>query len=297
MSCFVFFSIFISNPCTSSSSPSNKLPLSCSPAVTSYPGQASFPSLAQSTVYSSFPQTGQTYGLPPFGQSSLLCRSINPVRSLSASRHQHHRNFCFNGPHCAWEPLARFSCDRWRAASSVNSASADTPLLLPLLFFFSSSYASLCSLFFIHFFHLQVLCGQALKLRLGCLMRPLVVSQGFSASALHTLRASKAIFTTHIPTKASCDLTLPHRITPPSFPSSPHVKSILFHSFVIFGKHFSSFFFPFLAAASTVFAEHLHVSRLELYHVQRVFEHPFGYSHHHSSLQCDSTGESCLSQE
>ncbi|XP_075868366.1 protein phosphatase EYA3 isoform X1 [Nelusetta ayraudi] len=37
------------------------------PAVTSYPGQASFPPLAQSTVYSSFPQTGQTYGLPPFG--------------------------------------------------------------------------------------------------------------------------------------------------------------------------------------------------------------------------------------
>uniref|UniRef100_A0A3Q1AN97 Eyes absent homolog n=1 Tax=Amphiprion ocellaris TaxID=80972 RepID=A0A3Q1AN97_AMPOC len=38
-----------------------------SPAVTSYTGQVSFPPLAQSTVYSAFPQTGQTYGLPPFG--------------------------------------------------------------------------------------------------------------------------------------------------------------------------------------------------------------------------------------
>lgn len=96
--------------------------LSCSPAVTSYPGQASFPPLAQSTVYSSFPQTGQTYGLPPFGQSSLLSRSLSPIRSLSATRHQHLRTFCFDGPHCAREPFTRFSCDRWRADSSINSA-------------------------------------------------------------------------------------------------------------------------------------------------------------------------------
>ncbi|KAM6974617.1 protein phosphatase EYA3 [Tautogolabrus adspersus] len=37
------------------------------PSVTSYPSQVAFPPLAQSTVYSAFPQTGQTYGLPPFG--------------------------------------------------------------------------------------------------------------------------------------------------------------------------------------------------------------------------------------
>ncbi|XP_068603126.1 eyes absent homolog 3 [Brachionichthys hirsutus] len=37
------------------------------PAVTSYTSQAAFPPMAQSTVYSNFPQTGQTYGLPPFG--------------------------------------------------------------------------------------------------------------------------------------------------------------------------------------------------------------------------------------
>ncbi|XP_057684312.1 eyes absent homolog 3 isoform X1 [Corythoichthys intestinalis] len=37
------------------------------PAVTSYASSVSFPPLAQSAVYSAFPQTGQTYGLPPFG--------------------------------------------------------------------------------------------------------------------------------------------------------------------------------------------------------------------------------------
>ncbi|XP_016144991.1 eyes absent homolog 3 [Sinocyclocheilus grahami] len=36
-------------------------------AVTAYASQVAFPSLGQSTVYSSFPQSGQTYGLPPFG--------------------------------------------------------------------------------------------------------------------------------------------------------------------------------------------------------------------------------------
>uniref|UniRef100_A0A8C5FC95 Eyes absent homolog n=1 Tax=Gadus morhua TaxID=8049 RepID=A0A8C5FC95_GADMO len=40
--------------------------LSFSPAVTSYGNQAAFSPLAQSSVYS-FPQAGQTYGLPPFG--------------------------------------------------------------------------------------------------------------------------------------------------------------------------------------------------------------------------------------
>ncbi|XP_038827499.1 eyes absent homolog 3-like isoform X5 [Salvelinus namaycush] len=38
-----------------------------SPAVTSYSSQVAFPPLTQSTVYTTFPQAGQTYGLPPFG--------------------------------------------------------------------------------------------------------------------------------------------------------------------------------------------------------------------------------------
>ncbi|XDV34541.1 hypothetical protein PO909_004692 [Leuciscus waleckii] len=36
-------------------------------AVTAYASQVAFPSLGQSTVYSGFPQSSQTYGLPPFG--------------------------------------------------------------------------------------------------------------------------------------------------------------------------------------------------------------------------------------
>ncbi|XP_034748062.1 eyes absent homolog 3 isoform X1 [Etheostoma cragini] len=37
------------------------------PEVTSYTSQVAFPPLAQSTAYSTFLQTGQNYGLPPFG--------------------------------------------------------------------------------------------------------------------------------------------------------------------------------------------------------------------------------------
>ncbi|KAA0710579.1 Eyes absent -like protein 3 [Triplophysa tibetana] len=36
------------------------------PAVTAYAGQVAFPSLGQSSMYSGFPQSSQTYGLPPF---------------------------------------------------------------------------------------------------------------------------------------------------------------------------------------------------------------------------------------
>ncbi|XP_010871427.1 eyes absent homolog 3 isoform X1 [Esox lucius] len=38
-----------------------------SPAVTSYASTVAFPPLTQATVYTPFPQAGQTYGLPPFG--------------------------------------------------------------------------------------------------------------------------------------------------------------------------------------------------------------------------------------
>uniref|UniRef100_A0A8C7PBY3 Eyes absent homolog n=1 Tax=Oncorhynchus mykiss TaxID=8022 RepID=A0A8C7PBY3_ONCMY len=50
-----------------SSSSSHSPRLSHSPAVTSYSSQVAFPPLTQSTVYTAFPQAGQTYGLPPFG--------------------------------------------------------------------------------------------------------------------------------------------------------------------------------------------------------------------------------------
>ncbi|XP_041867934.1 eyes absent homolog 3 isoform X2 [Melanotaenia boesemani] len=67
------------------------------PAVTSYTGQVAFPNLAQSTVYSAFPQTGQTYGLPPFGSSfttSSVYSSIPPATAVTtASTAAGHQEF------------------------------------------------------------------------------------------------------------------------------------------------------------------------------------------------------------
>ncbi|XP_072227304.1 eyes absent homolog 3 isoform X2 [Leuresthes tenuis] len=55
-----------------------------SPAVTSYTSQVAFPPLAQSAVYSSFPQTGQTYGLPPFGSSFTTSSVYSNIPSATA---------------------------------------------------------------------------------------------------------------------------------------------------------------------------------------------------------------------
>ncbi|XP_047186235.1 eyes absent homolog 3 isoform X3 [Scophthalmus maximus] len=55
------------------------------PAVTSYTGQVAFPPLAQSTVYSAFPQTGQTYGLPPFGSSFTTSSVYSNIPSATAT--------------------------------------------------------------------------------------------------------------------------------------------------------------------------------------------------------------------
>lgn len=46
-------------------------------AVTAYAGQVAFPSLGQSSMYSAFPQSGQTYGLPPFGLCFTLLPSVH----------------------------------------------------------------------------------------------------------------------------------------------------------------------------------------------------------------------------
>ncbi|XP_047240658.1 eyes absent homolog 3 isoform X2 [Girardinichthys multiradiatus] len=54
------------------------------PAVTSYTSQVAFPPLAQSTVYSSFPQSGQTYGLPPFGSSFTTSSVYSNIPSATA---------------------------------------------------------------------------------------------------------------------------------------------------------------------------------------------------------------------
>ncbi|XP_029976202.1 protein phosphatase EYA3 isoform X2 [Salarias fasciatus] len=71
-----------------------------SPAVTSYTSPVSFPPLAQSTVYSAFPQTGQTYGLPPFGSSfttSSVYSNLPPATAVTtastAAAHQEFSSF------------------------------------------------------------------------------------------------------------------------------------------------------------------------------------------------------------
>ncbi|XP_062342421.1 eyes absent homolog 3 isoform X1 [Osmerus eperlanus] len=55
------------------------------PAVTSYTSQVGFPPLAQSTVYTPFPQAGQTYGLPPFGSSFTTSSVYTNLTSATAA--------------------------------------------------------------------------------------------------------------------------------------------------------------------------------------------------------------------
>lgn len=62
-------------------------------AVTAYASQVAFPSLGQSSMYSAFPQSGQTYGLPPFGScftTSSVYTNIPPSTTVTtiAGTHQ-----------------------------------------------------------------------------------------------------------------------------------------------------------------------------------------------------------------
>ncbi|XP_046699834.1 eyes absent homolog 3 isoform X4 [Silurus meridionalis] len=64
-----------------------------SPAVTAYDSQVAFSSLGQSAAYSTFSQTGQTYGLPPFGScftTSGMYSSIPtaPAVTTATATHQ-----------------------------------------------------------------------------------------------------------------------------------------------------------------------------------------------------------------
>ncbi|XP_066530560.1 eyes absent homolog 3 isoform X2 [Hoplias malabaricus] len=54
------------------------------PAVTAYGSQVAFPPLGQSPVYSTFSQTGQTYGLPPFGSCFTTSSVYTNVPSAAA---------------------------------------------------------------------------------------------------------------------------------------------------------------------------------------------------------------------
>lgn len=67
-------------------------------AVTAYASQVAFPSLGQSTVYSGFPQSGQTYGLPPFGScftTSSVYSNIPPGTAVTTATgtHQEFSNY------------------------------------------------------------------------------------------------------------------------------------------------------------------------------------------------------------
>ncbi|XP_051927412.1 eyes absent homolog 3 isoform X2 [Hippocampus zosterae] len=55
------------------------------PVATSYPSPVAFPTLAHSAVYSAFPQTGQTYGLPPFGSSFTTSSVYSNIPSATAA--------------------------------------------------------------------------------------------------------------------------------------------------------------------------------------------------------------------
>ncbi|XP_052389455.1 eyes absent homolog 3-like isoform X2 [Carassius gibelio] len=72
-------------------------------AVTAYASQVAFPSLGQSTVYSGFPQSGQTYGLPPFGScftTSSVYTNIPPATAVTttAGTHQEFSGYNSLGP-------------------------------------------------------------------------------------------------------------------------------------------------------------------------------------------------------
>ncbi|XP_017538076.1 eyes absent homolog 3 isoform X3 [Pygocentrus nattereri] len=54
------------------------------PAVTAYGSQVAFPSLGQSAVYNTFSQTGQTYGLPPFGSCFTTASVYTNMPSATA---------------------------------------------------------------------------------------------------------------------------------------------------------------------------------------------------------------------
>ncbi|MBN3301925.1 EYA3 protein, partial [Amia calva] len=56
------------------------LPASVAPAVTSYSTPTQFPAVAQSTIYTAYPQASQNYGLPPFG---AMWPGIKPEGALS----------------------------------------------------------------------------------------------------------------------------------------------------------------------------------------------------------------------
>lgn len=68
-------------------------------AVTAYASQVAFPSLGQSSMYSAFPQSGQTYGLPPFGScftTSSVYTNIPPSTTVTTTAGTHQEFTSYN---------------------------------------------------------------------------------------------------------------------------------------------------------------------------------------------------------
>lgn len=68
-------------------------------AVTAYASQVAFPSLGQSSMYSAFPQSGQTYGLPPFGScftTSSVYTNIPPSTAVTTAAGTHQEFTSYN---------------------------------------------------------------------------------------------------------------------------------------------------------------------------------------------------------
>ncbi|XP_051527821.1 eyes absent homolog 3 isoform X3 [Myxocyprinus asiaticus] len=119
-------------------------------AVTAYASQVAFPSLGQSTVYSGFPQSGQTYGLPPFGScftTSSVYTNIPSATAVTTATATHQEFPSYNSlgqsqfsqyyvPPPSYLPAGLPSSDRdgagvvapgYPAIKTEGSASADLP--------------------------------------------------------------------------------------------------------------------------------------------------------------------------
>ncbi|XP_010871430.1 eyes absent homolog 3 isoform X3 [Esox lucius] len=92
-----------------------------SPAVTSYASTVAFPPLTQATVYTPFPQAGQTYGLPPFGSSfttSSVYTNLPSATTTATAAHQEFTGYNSLGqlpqyytPHPSYAPAGLPSSD------------------------------------------------------------------------------------------------------------------------------------------------------------------------------------------
>ncbi|KAI5621709.1 eyes absent-like 3 isoform X2, partial [Silurus asotus] len=108
-----------------------------SPAVTAYDSQVAFSSLGQSAAYSTFSQTGQTYGLPPFGAMWPGIKSEPRLQDVSAAGQTPFLSF--STAYTSTQP-----CQTHYSYPSQGKAAPFPPSLLPFL---THSLTHSCSCF------------------------------------------------------------------------------------------------------------------------------------------------------